>query len=321
MISRRKILQSSVLFAIPVVKTASAQSEIKKILVGFAPGTATDGLSRALAERLKTFYGPNFIVENRAGVSGQLAVVALKSAPPDGSTMLVTPMSALTVYPHTFAKLGYEASDLQPIGTCAIADFAFAVGPGVPETVKTIAQFLEWCKANSEKANFATGATGSKLHFAGVKLGMESGVKLTHIGYTNSGTAMTDLAGGNVPAYVGVIPTVLPFLNRVRVLATMGTTRSRFLPDVPTLVEAGFPQMVIFESFGLYVPMRTPADQTVRLHDALVNALNASETKATLTTLGMEAKPSTAAELETLRKTESDQWGKFVRQIEFKQDT
>jgi tripartite-type tricarboxylate transporter receptor subunit TctC len=101
----------------------------------------------------------------------------------------------------------------------------------------------------------------------------------------------------------------------------MGATRSRFLPEVPTLVEAGFSQMVIFESFGLYVPTRTSADQADRLHDALVKALNASETKATLTTLGMEAKASTSAELESLRKTESEQWGKFVRQIGFKQDT
>jgi|GEM_PF-4211129 tripartite-type tricarboxylate transporter receptor subunit TctC len=132
---------------------------------------------------MKGLYASNLVVENRVGVSGQLAVLALKSARPNGSTMLVCPMSILSVYPHTFPKIGYNAlPDLQPVGNCVTTDFALAVGAAVPERVTTVAQFMEWCKANSDKASFATGATGSKLHFAGIKLGMESGVKLTHIG-------------------------------------------------------------------------------------------------------------------------------------------
>lgn len=322
MTNRRELLKAIAGTAmLSATATAAAQGETNRVVVGFAPGTATDALGRVLAEKMKGLYAPNLVVENRVGVSGQLAVLALKSARPNGSTMLVCPMSILSVYPHTFPKIGYDAlNDLQPVGNCVTTDFALAVGAAVPEQVTTVAQFVAWCKANPDKASFATGATGSKLHFAGIKLGMESGVKLTHIGYTNGSNAVTDLIGGSVPAYIGVVPTVMPFLNRLRVLATMGSKRSKFLPHLPTLAEAGYKEMVIDETIGLYLPARTPQDCVQRLHDAMVKALASPEAQAALTTLGMEATPSDAADVLTRLKTESEEWGNFVRKIGFKQD-
>ena len=323
MIDRREVLKGlAAATLVPAARPVTAQGELVKILVGFAPGTATDALGRMLAKKMKGLYAPSLVVDNRVGASGQLAVLAAKSAPADGSTMLVCAMTVLSVYPHTFAKVGYDpVKDLVPVGNCATADFAFAVGPVVPEQVRTVPQFIEWCKANPAQATFATGATGSKLHFAGIKLGVEAGVKLTHVGYTNGGVALTDLAGGAVPAYVGVVPTVLPFLNRIRVLATMGSRRSRFLPDIPTLMEQGFRNMVINDTLGLYLPPRASQEQVQRLHAAMVKALVTAEAATTLSTIGMEATPSGADETAAQLRAELDQWGRFVRRIGFKQDT
>lgn len=321
-LKRRNLMQGmTAALALPA-SSLFAQNDTKKLIVGFPPGTATDGLGRLLAEKMRGLYAPHFLVENRVGAGGQLAVMATKAAAPDGNTILVSPIMVFSVTPHTFTKVAYDpVADFIPVGNCVTTDFAFAVGPSVPEQVKTIPQYLEWCKTNPNQASFATGVTGSKIHFSGIKLGMLAGTKLTHIGYTNGGNALTDLAGGNVPAYIGTVPTVLPFLSRIRVLATMGAKRSRFLPDVPTLVEAGYPDMVINEAISLYLPARTPDEHVKRLQAAMVQAIGTPEAAATLKTLGMEATPSSGAELAAKLKGEIDQWGRFVKQIGFKQDT
>lgn len=317
-LNRRNVLAGLASAAALPASRLFAQSDTKKIIVGFPPGTATDGLGRLLGEKMRGLYAPNFVVENRVGASGQLAVMATKAAAPDGNTLLVSPIMVLSVTPHTFAKVGYDpVADLIPVGNCVTTDFALAVGPAVPHSVKTVPQYLAWCKANPSQANFGTGVTGSKIHFSGIKLGMLAGVKLTHVGYTNGGNALTDLAGGNVPAYIGTVPTVMPFLSRIRVLATMGMQRSLFLPDVPTLVEAGYTDMVINEAISLYFPARTPEAHVTRLQAAMVKAISTPEAAATLTTLGMEATPSAGPELATKLKGEIEQWGRFVKQIGF----
>jgi tripartite-type tricarboxylate transporter receptor subunit TctC len=321
-LNRRHLIKGLAAASVLPAPSLFAQTDTKKLIVGFPPGTATDGLARLLGEKMRGLYAPNFVVENKVGAGGQLAVMATKTAAPDGNTILVSPIMVLSVTPHTFAKVGYDpVADLIPVGNCVTTDFSLAVGPAVPEQVKTVAQYLDWCKANPSQASFATGVTGSKIHFSGIKLGMLAGTKLTHIGYTNGGNALTDLAGGNVPAYIGTVPTVMPFLNRIRVLATMGAKRSRFLPDVPTLVEAGYKDMVINEAISLYFPARTSEEHVKRLHAAMVQALSTPEASTTLTTLGMEPTPSTGAELANKLKGEIDQWGRFVKQIGFKQDT
>lgn len=301
---------------------AFAALDQAKLLVGFPAGTATDALARLLGDRMRGDYASSFVVENKVGASGQFAVMAAKSAAPDGATILVSPITVMSVVPHTFSKVGYEPfTDVVPVGNCVTTDLALAVGSAVPENITTVAQFLDWCKANPAKASFGTGATGTKIHFSGVRLGQLAGVKLTHVGYSNGGAALTDLAGGTLPAYVGTVPTVMPFLNRIRVLATMGSKRSRFLPTVPTLAESGFKDMVINEAISLYLPAKTPEAHVQRLHAAMLKGLASPEAATALNTLGMEATPSTQAEFVAKLKAEHEQWGRFVKEIGFKHDS
>lgn len=319
---RRTFIASATAAAVlPAFPTFAALSQAK-MFVGYPAGTATDALARLLGERMRNDYAANFVVENKVGASGQLAVLATKSSPPDGATILVSPIMVMSVVPHTFAKVGYDPFvDVIPVGNSVTTDFALAVGPAVPESVTTVQQFIAWCKANPSKASFGTGATGTKIHFSGVKLGQLAGFDFSHVGYTNGGGALTDLAGGNITSYIGTVPTVMPFLNRIRVIATMGAKRSRFLPNVPTLQEAGFKDMVINEAISMYLPAKTPQEQVARLNSAMVKALATPEALATLNTLGMEATPSGQAEFAALLKQEHAEWGRFVKQIGFKQDT
>ena len=128
---------------------------------------------------------------------------------------------------------------------------------------------------------------------------------------------MTDRIGGNVPSYIGTVPTVLPFQKQLRILGTMGNKRSRFLPDVPTLVEAGYKDLVISETIGLFLPARTPQEQVQRM----VKALASREAAATLTAQGMEATPTSASDLAAQLKAELAQWGPIVKRIGFKQSS
>jgi tripartite-type tricarboxylate transporter receptor subunit TctC len=321
---RRDLLKALTAAAVLPAATSSIAAPIDqaKMLVGYVPGTATDGLARVLGERMRGDYADNFVVENRAGASGQLALGAVKSAPPDGKTILVSPIMTLVVVPHTFSKVSFDPfKDLVPIGNSVTTDFVLAVGPSVPTSVKTLQEFAAWCKANPVKSNYATGATGTKIHFSGVRFAQSAGFNFTHVGYTSNSTALTDTASGSVPAYIGSVSTVLPFLDRVRVIGVMGARRSRFLPEVPTFLESGYKDMVIDEAISLYLPARTPQDTVQRLHAAMVKALSTPEAAKTLTTLGLEATPSSQAEMATKIKNEYEQWGRFVKEIGFKQDS
>lgn len=301
---------------------AWAKVEQARILAGYPAGTAVDTLGRQLAERMRPAYASSLVVENKVGVSGQLAVLATKVARADGATLLVSPISTFSVVPHTFSKVAFDPfSDLIPVGSCTKNDFALAIGPSVPPEVDDLAKYLAWCKANPRSASFGSGATGTKIHFAGIRLGQLAGVKLEHVGYSNAGLAMTDLVGGNIPAYVGSVPTVLPFAQKVRILATTGSRRSRFLPDVPTLGEAGYKELAFDESMGLYLPRGTPQETVALLYQSMAQAMRSPAVAETLAVAGIEVRTGTGAELAQQIRAESDFWGGIVKSLGFRQDS
>ena len=322
-LSRRHLLQSCLGTAglSLLQRNALAQSmDTARILAGFPAGSPIDAVCRAMAEKLRPGYARSLIVENRAGVGGQLAAQALKTASPDGSTLLVTPMTILGVYPHTYKKLSYDpVADFIPVSNCVTYGYGLAVGSAVPAAVTTIPQFMEWLKAHPDKANFGTAATGSTLHFTGVRLGRAAGVELTHVGYTNGGNMLNDLAGGSLPACVSTISTLLPFhqSGRLRVIGTSGAQRSRFLPQAPTFSEAGYKDMVFSEWYGFFLPARTPQEQVNRLNAAVAKALAAPEVVEALAGLALEVTPSSPTELAELLRRDTELWGQRIKSIGF----
>ena len=326
-IARRQLLTSAsagaALVAAGLQPAWSQTLDSVRVIVGFAPGGTADTVSRRVADKLHPGYANSATVENRTGAGGQIAVVAVKNAAPDGGTTLLTPMSMLGIYPHTYKKLPYDpVADLEPVSVAAIFDYALAVGPAVPAEVKTTAQFLAWCKANPRQATFGSPAAGSAPHFIGVLLGRAGGVEMTHIGFRGTQPAIADMIGGQLPAVCGPVGEFTQYVlaGKCRLLATTGAKRSRFTPDTPTLVELGYPDLSLNEWFGFFLPARTPKETVMRLNGAIRTALAAPDVIAGLLAAGLEPTPSSPAELAAMLKADTARWGPLVKSVGFTAD-
>lgn len=326
--SRRQFLATAAAMssglALGPAAAEQAQVDLLKIINGFPAGTTPDVVARSVGDRLAGRTARAVVVENRTGAGGQLALMAVKTAAPDGSSLVLTPMAAMGVYPFTYKKLAYDpVADFAPVSIGALFDYAVAVGPAVPEAVKTVRDLMAWYKKNPAKANIASSATGSPLHFVGIVLGRKSGVELTHVGYRGTPPAISDMLGGSVPALCAPLGTFLPLreAGRIRILASTGRARSRFTPDVPTLSEEGYADMVFTEWYSFFAPLRTPAAIVQRLNAQLHAALGSPEVVKAFEGFGMDPSPSTPEALAASLRENLSIWGPIVKSIGFSADT
>ena len=296
-----------------------------RLITGFPPGGTSDTLCRRIAEGIKgTSYTKAAIVENKPGAGGQIAVQLMKGAATDGSVLLQTPASMLMIYPHIYKKLAYDAfTDVTAVTLACTFDFGFCVGPAVPDNVKTVAEFLAWCKANPDKANYGSPAAGSVPHFIGVLLGQAGGIELKHVPYRGSAPAVQDLVAGQIQAVSAPVGEFTKQANagKIRFLGVSGATRSRFAPNVPTFAEQGYKDLVFSEWFGFFAPGGTPAPVVLRANGALRAALARPDVIEGLAVMGLEAKSSTPQELASLLKSSYDRWGPIVKKIGFTADS
>ncbi len=291
-----------------------------RILVGFPPGGSADLVARALAQHL-TGYAPSVIVENKAGAGGRIAIEALKASEPDGSTLLVTPGSMMVVYPHIYRRLSYDPlRDVTPVATVASAQFVVAVGPMVPQQVTTLAQFIQWCRANPSQATYGSSGAGSIPHFAGVALGKAARLDWMHVAYKGAAPAMNDLLGGQVAANVGVLSNTLPHVQsgKLRALAVSGPVRSPQLPAVPTLAELGYKEAQATEWFGLFMPARAAQDSVQKLQQSVREALRGKGLLEALSRASFDAAaPDSVAELGQTLPSDHARWAGVVKSSGF----
>jgi tripartite-type tricarboxylate transporter receptor subunit TctC len=324
MTSRREFhkaaLSLTALGALGTSTTLRAQTapETAKILVGFPPGGTTDAISRRVADKLRGNYANTVIVENKPGAGGQIAVSALKDAPADGSVMLLTPSSILSIYPFTYPKLPYTLADVAPASVACFFSHGFGVGPAVPDTVKTLKDFIAWAKANPGKASFATPAAGSMPHLIGALLGKLTGTDLNAVHYRGSAPGITDLLGGQIAAMSSPVGDYLQHIKtgKLRLLATSGPQRSPFTPDVPSYREQGV-DIALREWYGFFLPGRANAAAQQRAAAALKVALAGQDVITTLQSAGMEPESSTPEQLAAWLKSDADVWGPLVKKIGF----
>ena len=322
-ISRRHLIQSSSAAALlaSIGQHAWAQVlENTKLVAGFAPGGTADTVSRRVADKLQPGYAKSAVVENKTGAGGQIAVSFVKNAAPDGATVLLTPMSMLGIYPHTYKKLAYDpVADLTPVSSAALFDYGFAVGPMVPANVKTVPDFLEWCKANPTQANFGSPAAGSSPHFIGALLGKAGNVDLRHIAFRGTQPAVLDLMGGQIAAVSGPSGDFAPHVagGKVRVIGTSGPNRGKFTPNIATLQEQGFKDMAFTEWFGFFLPAKVPAEVVTRLNGAIRSALASQDVIDGLASLYLEPLPTSPAQLAGMLKADTERWGPLVKAVGF----
>jgi tripartite-type tricarboxylate transporter receptor subunit TctC len=319
---RRRLFQAAaaLLPALALPARAQATLDTVKIITGFPPGGSSDTLCRRVAAKLVPGYARSAVVENRTGAGGQIAIQGVRSLPPDGATLLQTPMSMLGVYPHIYRRLAYDpVADLSPVSLGCTFDFGFAVGPTVPAAVRNVADFMAWCRANPAQANYGSPAAGSVPHFIGVLLGRSAGVDIKHVPYRGTQPAILDMIGGQLPAVCGPIGEFTQHVaaGKCRLIAATGMSRNRFAPDTPTLVEQGLRDMAFSEWFGFFLPGKAPADVVQRANTALRAALADKETIDGLAVMGLEAKSSTPGELAALLDADTRRWGPIVKAIGF----
>jgi tripartite-type tricarboxylate transporter receptor subunit TctC len=323
-ISRRDLIQTAgagaLLATLGQRAFAQAQLENTKIITGFAAGGTSDTICRRVAQKLQGDFAKSAVVENKTGAGGQIAVQTVKASAPDGATILQTPTSILTIYPHIYKKLAYEPLvDLTPVTLGCIFDFGLAVGPSVPANIKTVPEFLAWAKANPLGANFGSPAAGSTPHFIGALLGKNGGVDLKHAAYRGTQPAMLDLLGGNISAVSGPIGDLTQHLptGKVRILGVSGAKRSRFAPDVPTYEEQGIKDATHSEWFAFFLPAKASPELVARLNTSMKNALAQKDVIDGLNGFGLEAMSSTPAELTELIRKDTAKWAPIVKQVGF----
>lgn len=328
MLHRRYLIIASVAAATTTAfaPLAQAQSVIDKparIVVGFPAGGAADAVARQLAQQLAGSYAPTVIVENKPGAAGRIGAQAVKAGQADGSEILVTPASILTIYPHVYKKLGYDTlADFIPVTSAATVSFAFSVSSAVPARVKTVSDYIAWVKTNPKDANYGSPAAGATPHFVGVMLGRAAGVQLNHVPYKGGAPLVSDLLGGQVQAGVNVLSEVLPHANsgRLRILAVSGSKRSPYLPDVPTMAESGFKDVAADEYFAVFVPSKTPAEVVAKLNAAVNKALKAKQLNDALEKMSFDVDGQTQADFARIVKSELNKWGPVVKASGFTPD-
>lgn len=300
------------------VPQSIAQSRMRTahILTGFTAGLP-DAVARLLADQLKT-YATSVVVEPRPGASGRVAVEAVKAAPPDGSVVLFAPTGFITLFPHTHKTLRYEPQDFVPVSTVASFAAALTVGSRVPGEARTLGDFVSWCRANAKDATYGTPGVGTSMHLIGAALGRAAGFDFLHVPYQGR-AAIQDLLKGEIASAIMPIDSSLGLVQsgELRALATTGPTRSQFLPDVPTMVEAGYPLLKDVTWFGFFLPAKTPRDIVESLNGAIQRALQTSGIAAGLAKLSVEIDSTSMDTFAQLLASESVRWKGIVQATGF----
>ena len=323
-INRRRFVQATsagaLLASIGESVMAQVATENLKIVTGFPAGGTSDNICRRVATRLTGTYATNAVVENKTGAGGQIAIQFVKTQPADGSVLLQSPTSMFSIYPHIFSKLPYDpVADVTPVSLGCVFDFGFAVGPLVPAGVKNVNDFVAWAKANPTQANFGSPAAGSTPHFVGALLGLKAGIELKHAAYRGTQPALQDMMGGQIAAVSGPIGDITQHLTsgKVRVLATSGAKRNRFMPEAPTFAEQGFRDLTHSEWFAFFLPPKATQDVVTKMNTALKATLANKDVIDGLATFGLESMSCTPAELADLLKKDTIKWAPIVKAIGF----
>lgn len=327
--SRREMLQlvgaSVAVTGLPAAVAQKAEPlNLAKIILGSPAGTLLDLFARRMADAIQPSYAHNVIVENRVGAAGQISISAVKSLPADGTTILLVPSPLMYLYPFTYKKLPYDpVADFTPVALGSVFDAAFAIGPMVSASVKTMPEFFVWCKANPAQANFGSPAPASTLHFVGSMAARAANTDLTHVPFRGTTPAILDMIGGQIAAVCAPIGDFIPFLEggKCRILATTGEKRSRFVPNVPTFLEQGYKDIVINDWFGFFVAAGTSPANVQRLNAAIKTALATPAVMKTMQDRGLEPHWSTSADLGARLKSDMDKWKPIAKSFNFTADT
>lgn len=307
------------LLALAVPAAAQDSKGPVKLMVGYPPGGSADILARLLADRLKDPLNATVTVENKPGAGGRLAAEQFKTAPADGSVLMVGNIAVAVIAPLTYANLKYDpATDFAPV--IKLGDFQLALATGPATGAKTFAEYTTFLKGNPGKATYGIPATGSLPHFFGVMLARALNLTYTAVPYRGGSPLNTDLVAGQVPAGIDTLADFVELhkAGKIAVLGTSGTTRSPLTPDVPTFIELGFKDIAGTGWFGIFAPAKTPDAVVSRLNQAIAGVLRQSEVTARLTALGIDPAGGSPADLARQMNDDRARWDPVIKASGYK---
>jgi tripartite-type tricarboxylate transporter receptor subunit TctC len=300
--------------------SAVAQSYPSKpvtLVIPFPPGGVNDVVGRIVATKLATELGQPVVIENKSGASGVIGTELVARAQADGYTIIMGNISTFGINPATFAKLPYDPlKSFAPITMLTVQPLVIAVHPSSP--AQNLADLIKMAKAKPKKLTYGT--AGSSIHLAVELFSSLAGIQMTHVPYKGSGPATTDLVGGHIDVLFDPVSSLYPHVKagKVRGLAISSLHRYEAAPELPTVIESGFPRFDIGSWQGLLVPAGTPPAVIDRLYKATVKVLEMPDIKAQLLKQGAQASPSTPQQFEQHIGTEIARWKKVASDISLK---
>jgi tripartite-type tricarboxylate transporter receptor subunit TctC len=313
--SRRRFLHLAATSVVFAPRTSGAQAypmRPVRVIVPFAPAGPTDVFARLMAQKLSEQTGAQFYVDNIAGAGGNIGTGRAAQSPPDGYTLLVTGAN-FVVNPALYPHVPYDPTkDFDPVTIAVAAPAVLTVNPVVP--AKTVKELVALIKASPGKYSFASPGTGTPPHLVGELFRLTLGLDLVHVPYNGGGPAIGSTLAGHTPISFGSTAPAVPLVKegKLLALAVSSKKRSPALPDVPTMTEAGYPDVTGESWFTVLVPAGTPKEIIIFLQREIAQAIAVPEMKERLTALGYEPVASTPAESAAQFRAEIAKWGKVI---------
>jgi tripartite-type tricarboxylate transporter receptor subunit TctC len=308
--------------ALAFAGSAAAQtypSKPIKMIVTFAPAGPTDVIGRVIAQKISESWGQQVVVENIAGAGGNIGVAAAARMPADGYTVVVV-STGYIINPSLYAKVPYEFKDFAPVSLVAQSPDVLSVNPAVP--AKTVQELIALIKNNPSKYNYAQPGVGSTPHLSAELFKLKFGLDLTMVPFGSAAPAITSTIAGHTPVAFTALPPAVANIQegKLRGLAVLSAKRTPELADVPTMAEAGVPDLESNTLTGIVVPAGTPKDIIDRWHREIVRIVALPEVNANLRTLGFDPIATSPEEYAERIRTEAAKWGKVAHDANIKID-
>jgi len=317
LVSRLFTLALALAFPLAAVAQTAGQafpSKPMRIVVPFTPAGAVDIATRATANEMTRILGHPVAVENKPGAGGNLGVLDVARAAPDGYSMVMSTSGIQAINPALYAKMPLDVNkELAPVAPVVSLSNVLVVHPSVP--AKSVKDVIELAKKQPGKWTYASSGNGTSIHMSGAMFTQLTGTDIVHIPYKGSAPAVTDLLAGQTNMMFDNIPSALPHIKsgKLRAIATTGAKRDPALPDLPTVAESGVKGYESGVWFGIMVPAATPRDIVMKLNAAAVQATKAPEFVKRMTDLGYNIIPGTPEQMATMLKEEVARWAPIVK--------
>jgi tripartite-type tricarboxylate transporter receptor subunit TctC len=291
-----------------------------KLIVTYPPGGSSDLMARILGQKLSELWGQPVVVESKPGAAGSIGMEYAKQQPPDGYSFVIGNLGPVTVNP-ILSKVPYDSErDFVPVSLISTGPNILVINPATP--VKTLAEMIEYARANPAKVNFGSSGPGSVAHLSGEMFKNDAKLNITHVPYKGGILSVQDLVAGHVQLVFSDALPAMQFIKsgRLRAICVTGPERSAIIGDFPTCAESGMPGLVAVNWWGVLLPAGTPRAIVQKFHSDIVKVMKDADLKARFADLGVDAVSSTPEEFAAFMRAEAVKYAKLVKEANIKVD-